>query len=171
MLQFIYSGELEEIDMKLDRHQSSDVMMATYCLADKWCVEAVANKVVDRMRRHYQVRYVHIKHISALEDGGLGGSKLQQLMVKEMACLIRSWGWNQYVERYEDKGVFLHHWFEAGGMAIVRVVKALANVKAEDRPSHAENGCKWHMHKSTPACISHEGSGLDVTKKKKRKLA
>ena len=126
--------------------------IATWILADKYCIEELCNASIDRLFYDYGANEIKVTDIVSLIDKGLGSSNLARVLIDRLAVEIRQVGWIRYIETRDPA---LHEDLQkhpACALELLQVI-GMQDFKIPSFGSvNASARCRYHIHVQTHPC-------------------
>lgn len=134
------------------------LVMRMYLLADKLCLEDLANDLIDELRKSYKTWNISDYELKlALE---YGNQTLKRLTLRKLVYQIKQDGWETVVTGNPDKiGKLLRSNAQHG----MDVAKAISGYHDLDDLSRDADSCSWHVHEMRSKCDGPQGRSHDST--------
>lgn len=156
VLRWVYFAE---IDQNLVWHLAGmRGLVKTYALADKLCMEKLANSIMDITKTWHRI---HCSYATLLIDSPLG--LMKEHLTEQLAWDIRKGAVWKIREKADDLALFLC----SGAPEIHDVMEAIKTLALIDQMGYdleeAVRGwdCKYHKHIDTEECIEESPAGGD----------
>ena len=127
------------------------LLVNVYIDADKYCMEACQNDVMDFFFQHSHNHYPKPCTIIELGKRGLRNCNLRKFLIHELCLATKAYDWQKDTIPHEDSMQLI----AAGGDDAVDYFAAcMQRNTEEDSTDHPGLKCNWHTHNATEECTS-----------------
>ena len=153
LLEYIYSGHIrtKTIDYLSDPDQKDYLVLLVnvYIDADKYCMEACQNHVMDFFFQYSLKDYAMPCTIVELGKRGLRTCNLRKFLIHNLCFVTRDYSW----EKDTTLDGYSKQLISAGGDDAVDYFTAgMQRNTEEDSSDHPGLECNWHTHNTTQEC-------------------
>ena len=125
------------------------LLLNTYMLADKWCMEDLQNKLLDVICDWHRPQTTSPFFIKKLMDKGSPDCRLKEFLIQQLAFDLRKEGCGLHREIFDPGHA---SFLRSGSEEAYQVVVAMASLRDDSVDPSSRKGCYWHNHVLTPAC-------------------
>ena len=137
-----------------------NLLLNTYMLADKLCMEDLQNKLLDAICDWHTVRRTSVVFINRLIDRGPPDCRLKDVLIQQSAFDLRKEGRGPHREIFDLGPV--QSFLRSGSEEAYQVIVALASLRDDSIDPSSRKGCYWHNHVLTPVCQVSVGQASDM---------
>ena len=133
-------------------------------MADKLCMEAFANHLIDHFRLCHKGWTVFSGTLTLLTEHRPIDGGMKDFALEEAAYHLRLYGFGGFRENWP---MFCKNFLDLSAENSQALMEKLMT-KPAGRPAWETNGCHWHRHLLAPTCEGFQDSGAEQSVGNKR---
>jgi hypothetical protein len=138
-------------------HLKHDLWIDTYLLADKLCMEAFKNKILDLVRRMHVKQQMTVAAVKLLVESGPQRCQLIEYCVQQLAYDLVYDGYHSYMDNVDGDQTLPEAGPEVLALLFLELEKAHKAEKDHMLVDPAIlSGCHFHDHKDTDLCEARD---------------